>query len=237
MQGSIERDLLNMNSRDTVLSRIRNALSDRPHAELPRPPTIWPQADPDAESMAGRFADEIAEVTGEFFRCSSAEEAQKQLQSIMKDVGCETIAAVDRPLARELTSVLPAEAVAWAPTDTDMPEGNPAGWDPPAMERIELGLISADYLLADTGSCVVECLNPQERMMCYLPPNCVVVAKREQFREHMPAAWKEIAERTAQPDRRGEFVIVTGPSRTADIEKILILGVHGPKRLFVILVG
>ena len=40
----------------------------------------------------------------------------------------------------------------------------------------------------------------------------------------------------ADPAQRGEFVIVTGPSRTADIEKILILGVHGPKRLVVILV-
>ena len=226
-----------MNSRDTVLSRIRNALSDRPHAELPRPPVIWPQTGADTESMAGRFADEIAVVEGEFFRCGSAEEAQKQLQSIIKDVGCETIAAVDRPLARELTSALDAETVAWAPTNTDIPQGNPQGWNPPAMERIELGLVSADYLLADTGSCVVECLNPQERMMCYLPPNCVVVAKREHLREHMPAAWKEIAQRTAQPDRRGEFVVITGPSRTADIEKILILGVHGPKRLFVILVG
>ncbi len=226
-----------MNSRDTVLSRIRNALSDRPQVELPKPPPIWPRADPDTESMAQGFAEEIGEVTGEFFRCGSAEEAQKQLESIIKDIGCKTIAAVDRPLARELTSGLAAEAVAWAPTDTDMPQGNPPGWDPATMDRIELGLVSADYLLADTGSCVVECLNPQERMMCYLPPNCVVVAKADHFRAHMPAAWKEIAERTAQPDRRGEFVVITGPSRTADIEKILILGVHGPKRLFVIVVG
>ncbi|MEA1952181.1 MAG: LUD domain-containing protein [Planctomycetota bacterium] len=225
-----------MNSRDTVLSRIRNALSDRPNVELPPPPEIWPETGPDADAMAKRFADEIAVVEGEFFRCGSPEEAQKQLQAIMKDVGCETIAAVDRPLARELTSALNAEALAWAPTDTDMPDGDPDGWDPPAMGQIELGLLSADYLLADTGSCVVECLNPQERMMCYMPPNCVVVAKGENFREHMPAAWKEIAQRTAQPDRRGEFVVITGPSRTADIEKILILGVHGPKRLFVLLV-
>ena len=38
-------------------------------------------------------------------------------------------------------------------------------------------------------------------------------------------------------DSRGEIVLITGPSRTADIEKILILGVHGPKRLVVLLVG
>ncbi len=225
-----------MNSRDTVLSRIRNALSDRPDVELPPPPEIWPQADSDTETMAKRFAEEIAAVEGEFFRCGSIEEAQKQLQAIMKDVGCDSIAAVDRQSARELTSALDADAVVWAPTDTDMPQGNPDGWDPQAFGQIELGLVSADYLLADTGSCVVECCNPQERMMCYLPPNCVVVAKGENFREHMPAVWKEIAPRVAQPERRGEFVVITGPSRTADIEKILILGVHGPKRLFVILV-
>jgi L-lactate dehydrogenase complex protein LldG len=55
--------------------------------------------------------------------------------------------------------------------------------------------------------------------------------------EHLPAAWPAIAARAAEPARRGEFVIVTGPSRTADIEKILILGVHGPKRLVVMLIG
>ena len=72
--------------------------------------------------------------------------------------------------------------------------------------------------------------------MCYLPPACVVVARTDQLVEHMPAAWEDIARRTADPARRGEFVLVTGPSRTADIEKILILGVHGPKRLVVLLV-
>jgi L-lactate dehydrogenase complex protein LldG len=64
-----------------------------------------------------------------------------------------------------------------------------------------------------------------------------VIARTGQLAEHLPAAWAEIARQTADPQRRGEFVLVTGPSRTADIEKILILGVHGPKRLIVILVG
>jgi L-lactate dehydrogenase complex protein LldG len=72
--------------------------------------------------------------------------------------------------------------------------------------------------------------------MCYLPPACIAIAKTGRLFEHMPAAWDEIAPRAAEADRRGEFVFITGPSRTADIEKILILGVHGPKRLIVLLV-
>ena len=225
-----------MNSRDIVLSRIRNALSDLPQDELPPPPEVWPETGADAETMAGRFAEELATVEGELFRCATLEESQKQIAAIMDEVGCKTLTAVDRPLARELAASLGEEAVRWVPTDAEKAESEGDTWQPPAMGQIKLGLVSAEYLLADTGSCVIECNTPQERMMCYLPPNCLVVARKDQLREHMPAAWKELAPRVAEPDRRGEFVIVTGPSRTADIEKILILGVHGPKRLFVVLV-
>ncbi len=61
--------------------------------------------------------------------------------------------------------------------------------------------------------------------------------RMDQLVEHLPAAWQSIARQCAQRDLSGEFVIVTGPSRTSDIEKTLILGVHGPKRLVVMLVG
>jgi L-lactate dehydrogenase complex protein LldG len=104
------------------------------------------------------------------------------------------------------------------------------------MADLSAAVVEADFLLADTGTCMVACATPHERLLCYLPPACVVVARADRLREHMPAAWDEIARRTADPGLRGEFVFITGPSRTADIEKILILGVHGPKRLAVLLV-
>jgi L-lactate dehydrogenase complex protein LldG len=84
---------------------------------------------------------------------------------------------------------------------------------------------------------MIACGTAQERILCYLPPTCVIVAPVDRLAEHMPAAWSAIAARVADPALRGEFVFVTGPSRTADIEKILILGVHGPKRVVVLLVG
>jgi L-lactate dehydrogenase complex protein LldG len=126
-----------------------------------------------------------------------------------------------------LTADLAAGRVAW-------PEPN---WTVKSMADLVAGVVPADCLLADTGSCLIACPTPQERIMCYLPPACIVVARAEQLVEHLPAAWQDIATRAADSNLRGEFVIVTGPSRTADIEKILILGVHGPKRLIVLLVG
>ena len=102
------------------------------------------------------------------------------------------------------------------------------------IAQLPAGLIAADVLLADTGSCMIACGTTHERLMCYLPPACVVVGRVAQLAEHLPAAWADDC-RPLSPRQalRGEFVMVTGPSRTADIEKILILGVHGPKRLVV----
>ena len=110
-------------------------------------------------------------------------------------------------------------------------------WPPTEMAELSVSLIEAEVLLADTGSCLIACPTGEDRLLCYLPPACVAIAKTERLREHLPAAWGEIAPRCFEKNLSGEFVIVTGPSRTADIEKLLILGVHGPKRLVVLLVG
>jgi L-lactate dehydrogenase complex protein LldG len=130
-------------------------------------------------------------------------------------------------LTRQLCAGLPPERIGWAAPD----------WSPAHIADLPAGLVAADLLLADTGTCMVACRTPHERLMCYLPPVSIVVANVDRLFEHLPAAWEEIARRAADPGLRGEFVFITGPSRTSDIEKILILGVHGPKRLVVLLVG
>ena len=216
-----------MNSRDAILSRIRKHLANEPPSEAPPVPEVWPRENPSVDQMAQRFTEELQAISGEVIRCASVDEARAKLVELMKEGAWETLGAMDRPLCRELAAGLEAEKVAWA-----KPE-----WTPGEMATLPAGLVEADYLLADTGTAMVACGRPEERLLCYLPPVCLVAATADRLLEHMPAVWAEVARRAADPALRGEFVFITGPSRTADIEKILILGVHGPKRLIVLVVG
>jgi len=216
-----------MSARDNILGRIRSALQGSPPVEPPPVPQVWPRRDATAEKLVERFAAELAAVAGEVVRCPSMIEARDKLAEMIERSEWRTLGAAQRPICRELTADLPPERLAWARD----------AWPPEEMAELSAGLVAAEALLADTGSCLVANHTAEERLLCYLPPACVVIAKVEQLAEHMPAAWQKIAAGTAEPERRGEFVLITGPSRTADIEKILILGVHGPKRLVVLLVG
>jgi len=216
-----------MNARDAILQRIRNELSGVGPVDPPPVPEVWPRTNATTEQLVERFTNELDAVQGKFIRCGSMEEARRRLADLQKQSQWRAIGLADRPICRELAADLPPENAALAKQ----------GWNPHEMAGLSAGLVAAECLLADTGTCLVECNTAEERLLCYLPPACVIVAKVEQLVEHLPAGWEEIARRTAEPERRGEFVLITGPSRTADIEKILILGVHGPKQVVVILIG
>jgi L-lactate dehydrogenase complex protein LldG len=215
-----------MSSRENILSRIRAALNDDPPLERPPVPEVWPRTNPTTGKMVERFTRELEALAGEVYRCPSEKEARKKLAKLLGELDDGSIARMDRPLVGELTSQLPAAEIPCGASDAEIQ----------AMAEWSASVVAADFLLADTGTSLVACRTTQERLMCYLPPVCIVVAKTDRLFEHLPAAWDQIARRAADPELRGEFVLITGPSRTADIEKILILGVHGPKRLVVLLV-
>jgi L-lactate dehydrogenase complex protein LldG len=216
-----------MSSRDNILGRIRAALADDPPLEPPAAPEVWPRENPTIGQMVDRFTEELKALAGEIHRCASMEEARAKLVEIVAQLDEATIGAIDHPLTRELASALPADRIDWGAADTDVP----------TMARWAASLVPADCLLADTGTLMVACATTRDRLMCYLPPVCIAVGRTDRLFEHLPAAWEELAPRVADPALRGEYVFISGPSRTADIEKILILGVHGPKRLVAFLVA
>lgn len=216
-----------MNSRDTILQSVRSQVSKGPHLAPPPVPQVWPRENPMPAAMAERFCRELIDVHGEVIRCATMQDARRQLAELVRQAQWTSLAVMDRPLVRDAIGDLPSGLATPAAAISE----------PKRMAEVSASVIEADVLLADTGSSMIACGTPEDRLLCYLPPACVVIARVDQLFEHLPAAWSKVAPRVADPAQRGEFVIVTGPSRTADIEKILILGVHGPKRYVVILVG
>ncbi|MDO4557805.1 MAG: lactate utilization protein [Planctomycetia bacterium] len=221
----------NPESRRAILESLRNRLRTMTQELSPDPeppiPDVWPIGSPGVDEMAERFMASLTAVSGEAVRVPDAAAAAEVVEKYMSETNSSRCTAVRKPLANDVFGRLPGDLrTAWG-----------SEWTPVEMAELPMAIVEAELLLADTGTAVVVSENPQSRMACYLPPVSVVVATVDRLRENMPAAWPEITERVTCPETRGEFVFITGPSRTADIEQILILGVHGPRRLKVILVG
>jgi L-lactate dehydrogenase complex protein LldG len=84
--------------------------------------------------------------------------------------------------------------------------------------------------VAQTGSVIVSTVSAGGRALSVLPPTHLVIARREQIVPDLATAMAFLRERY---DKHwpSALSVITGPSRTADIEKILVMGAHGPKRL------
>jgi L-lactate utilization protein LutC len=92
----------------------------------------------------------------------------------------------------------------------------------------------ADALIAQTGSIIVASGPGRGRLASLLPRVHVAIARRSAVADTLPAL---IGARPDLVTSGANFVCITGPSRTADIEHVLARGVHGPGEVHVILVG
>lgn len=98
----------------------------------------------------------------------------------------------------------------------------------PKLDAV-VGISEADGLIADTGSVVL--LPKESWSIPLLPQTHIVLASTERLVADMKTYFEEMQEGISS----SSILFITGPSRTADIEKILILGAHGPRELIVII--
>jgi len=111
-----------------------------------------------------------------------------------------------------------------------------ADFDKNALEACDAGITSCEALVAQTGSILVSSATCGGRAISILPHVHVVVATVDQIVATLADALH--AARARYDGRMPSMLsFITGPSRTGDIERILVLGAHGPKELILILVG
>ena len=99
-----------------------------------------------------------------------------------------------------------------------------------ALALCDLGITEADYLLPETGTLVLQSSAEKARAVSLLPRIHLAIIRPERLRADMHQVF-------AEAKNRHYLVFITGPSRTADIELTVTLGVHGPKKLYVWMIG
>ncbi len=104
-----------------------------------------------------------------------------------------------------------------------------------AGDAAEAGLTGVNFAIADTGTLVLESTPEDIRLATTLPPKHFALLDPRKIVADGPAAVPYLR-RLHERDARNYIAYITGPSRTADIERVLTIGVHGPKELLVLLV-
>ena len=230
--------------RKKILGRIRKALSvpaPRPHSSTEahsgsesafenQLPIIgqgnyqqWlPPVGESWDERAALFARNSTELTTEFLLCEDEAEVKVHLDRLKAENGWTRIASHRGALTDSAV-----EALALPCLSTD------EGYDVTELEKCDVGITQCEALVAQTGSVLVTNRSAGGRALSVLPPHHVVLARREQLLPDLPAAFAHLQAKYGD-DFPTMMSFITGPSRTGDIERILVLGAHGPKRLTVL---
>ena len=102
-----------------------------------------------------------------------------------------------------------------------------------ACAGADIGITSAEYGLCDTGALVVLASHEESRLASLLPVVHVTVLPADRILTGLDELFTVLPDPAALS---ASMVLIGGPSRTADIEQILTLGVHGPRELHLVLV-
>ena len=224
-----------MSKREEIMGRIREAL--RFEARLPghqqtsgygtRAETTareWlPTVPDDYESQVELFSKNCDDLKTRFLRVAAADDVVGKLSEWKNAEGWKLVASHRAPL---LDAIIPLIGL-----PVLFAEDRPAAHD---IERADVGITLCDALVAQTGSIVLTARSAGGRTLSVLPPHHIVIAREKQLLPDLPAAFG-LLQKTYRDNYPSLITFITGPSRTGDIERILVLGAHGPRFLTIFL--
>jgi L-lactate dehydrogenase complex protein LldG len=186
------------------------------------------QGDPIQDPPA-RFIEELEALGGHGKRVGSGEEAREHVLGLAREREAELLIRWD---VEELDALGVDEPLGDAGVDV-------AVWRELAdfkevTSRADIGLSTAAWAIAETGSLVLEGGPGMGRSVTLLPPTYVAVVPVERMLRTVPEAIEKYADAEGLP---ANVCFHTGPSRSGDIEMALFVGMHGPGDVHVILVG
>ncbi len=232
------------NSRDHVLATIRKSLLQTGHLPTGTRAPLTPEAVGEREAMLAQFALELGQVGGVCERERAGESAvAARVIELAHGAGADDVLAWDQaylPVPGLLDAV---RAAGLRVLDGHLPHAEPARTAAvAALETCRVGLTGADAAFAETGTLAVRSGPGRSRLASLSVALHIAVVTPEQFWASWAGWWQAHTDPAAPGGREwmqgaSNLTLITGPSRTGDIEMTLTVGMHGPRTVHVIIVG
>ncbi len=177
----------------------------------------------DDRKLKEHFIERFQAVSGEYFNLPGESEIDRWGMNFFRDNNIRKVVVAGPPMGSEIREFLRDKVEVLA----DFAEDNLTREQTiEVCAMADAGITGADGMIADSGSVVCGSLSHGDRLVSLLPPIHIVAAFGvplfEDFDRFMKITPKNLT-----------YAIITGPSRTADIEKQIVLGAHGPRRMIV----
>ncbi len=221
-----------------ILASVKTALegSARPappdHNEAPFTPPETPP--PQLAEMTSTFARELEAVGGHFAGAIAPRELAGRVIELADQTGALAI-AMGEGVSFDSASL----ANALEQRGRDVTRCAAAGDEEARralierLARADLGIVEAHCAIASTGTLVIAATPTRPGALTLLPPALLAIVRADRLIPDAAAALAALGPETIAQHR---VVFITGPSRTADIEKLIVIGVHGPRQVHVLLV-
>ena len=207
----------NISSKELMLKKIRKALlekRDNPYPNLEESP-LYKNNEEELEIL---FAEQLTAVAGNFIFCENGVDFIENILELADKFNWRKIYCWEP----ELQELLAYYEFPFYQTDKD-------------FDQAKVGITLCEALVARNGSVMVSNQQAAGRRLSIFPHQHIVIARTGQLVLDLKDAFQLLKNKygTQIPSM---ISTITGPSRTADIEKTLVLGAHGPKELFVFLI-
>jgi L-lactate dehydrogenase complex protein LldG len=204
-------------SKESILKKIRKALSHSTPLPFPQSEANQSVFPPSSEELEVVFAEQFNALGGRFIFCVNRQELAFQFNSLIKKSDWQKVYCIENKI-KELVGGSAGERF----TDKDLAD-------------CDVSVTGCECLVARTGSIVMSAGQSSGRTTSVYAPIHICIAFTNQLVFDVKDGLNIIKEK--YKDKLPSLItFATGPSRTADIEKTLVVGVHGPKEVYCFLV-
>ena len=204
-------------SKENILKKIRKALSQSTPLPFPGSEGNTSVFQPSEQELEVEFAEQFTRLQGRFVFCINQQELAFQLNSLVKKQDWQKVYCLEDKLIAPFAAQIADRVV-----KTDL-----AGCD--------VSITGCEALVARTGSIVMSAAQPSGRNSSVYAPIHICIAFTNQLVYDVKDALQQVKDKYGN-NLPSLITFATGPSRTADIEKTLVVGVHGPKEVYLFLV-